>query len=331
MQAHMAYKPMIQNIYKSSVELIGRTPLVQLKRVANGLGANVFVKLEYLNPSGSIKDRIALKIIKDAEKQGKLKPGISTIVEASTGNTGIALSYVGTMLGYKVRIFVPEGVSTERVRIMQRYGASVEVIGADEERRLKERSISGGVVEIPGRLKCAEIEKKERDIFWARQFSNPSNTLAQIETGQEILDVLGEASGFTASIGTGGTLLGIGSALSRANKDMKIVAVEPASAKLPLLKEYQKLGKIVRTEVSGGIISDIIEAGIVDEILQVTDDEAIAMAHRLVREEGLFCGISSGANVLAALKLAEKLGRGNIVTVLPDSMDRYLSEEHYTT
>jgi cysteine synthase A len=322
---------MIQNIYKSSLELIGRTPLVQLKRVANGLGANVFVKLEYLNPSGSIKDRIALKIIKDAEKQGKLQPGISTVVEASTGNTGIALSYVGTMLGYKVRIFVPEGVSEERVRIMQRYGASVEVINADEERRLKERSISGGVVEIPGRLKCAEVEKKEPDIFWARQFSNPSNTLAQSETGQEILDVLGEVSGFTASIGTGGTLLGIGSILKKANKDSKIVAIEPASSKLPLLKEYQKLGKIVRTEVAGGIISDIIEAGIVDEILQVTDEEAIAMAHRLVREEGLFCGISSGANVLAALKLAKTIGKGNIVTVLPDSMDRYLSEEHYTT
>jgi cysteine synthase A len=322
---------MIQNIYKSSLELIGRTPLVQLKRVANGLGANVFVKLEYLNPSGSIKDRIALKIIKDAEKQGKLQPGISTVVEASTGNTGIALSYVGTMLGYKVRIFVPEGVSEERVRIMQRYGASVEVINADEERRLKERSISGGVVEIPGRLKCAEVEKKEPDIFWARQFSNPSNTLAQSETGQEILDVLGEVSGFTASIGTGGTLLGIGSILKKANKDSKIVAIEPASSKLPLLKEYQKLGKIVRTEVAGGIISDIIEAGIVDEILQVTDEEAIAMAHRLVREEGLFCGISSGANVLAALKLAKTIGKGNVVTVLPDSMDRYLSEEHYTT
>jgi len=322
---------MRQNIYKSSLELIGRTPLVQLKRVANGLGANVFVKLEYLNPSGSIKDRIALKIIKDAEKQGKLKPGISTVVEASTGNTGISLAYVGTMLGYKVRIFVPEGVSVERVRIMQRYGASVEVINADEERRLKERSISGGVVEIPGRLKCAELEKNEPNIFWARQFSNPSNTLAHYETGQEILDVLGEVSGFTASIGTGGTLLGIGSILKKANKDLKIVAVEPASTKLPLLKEYQKLGKTVRTEVAGGIISDIIEAGIVDEILQVTDEEAISMAHRLVREEGLFCGISSGANVLAALKLAKTIGKGNIVTVLPDSMDRYLSEEHYTT
>jgi cysteine synthase A len=323
---------MSKNVFKSSVELIGNTPLLRLRKVTEGLDAKVFVKTEYLNPSGSIKDRIAYKIIRDAEKQGRLKPGVSTIVEASTGNTGIALSYVGKMLGYRVRIYIPQGVSPERTRIIQRYGAEVEVIGEEEERRLKEKSISGGVVEIPGRLKCAEVEKTEPNTFWARQFSNPSNTLAQSQTGSEILEALDEkVSGFTASIGTGGTLLGIGRKLRRSNPRVRIVAVEPASTKLPLLKEYQKLGRIVRTEVSGGIISDIIEAGLVDEILQVTDEEAITMAHRLVSEEGLFCGISSGANVLAALRLAKKLGRGNVVTVLPDSMDRYLSEEHYTT
>ncbi|MDG6934518.1 MAG: cysteine synthase family protein [Nitrososphaerota archaeon] len=323
---------MSKNVFKSSVELIGNTPLLRLRKVTEGLDAKVFVKTEYLNPSGSIKDRIAYKIIRDAEKQGRLKPGVSTIVEASTGNTGIALSYVGKMLGYRVRIYIPQGVSPERTRIIQRYGAEVEVIGEEEERRLKEKSISGGVVEIPGRLKCAEVEKTEPNTFWARQFSNPSNPLAQSQTGSEILEALDEkVSGFTASIGTGGTLLGIGRKLRRSNPRVRIVAVEPASTKLPLLKEYQKLGRIVRTEVSGGIISDIIEAGLVDEILQVTDEEAITMAHRLVSEEGLFCGISSGANVLAALRLAKKLGRGNVVTVLPDSMDRYLSEEHYTT
>jgi cysteine synthase A len=319
-------------VFDSSISLIGNTPLVQLKHIASDLDARVFVKLEYLNPSGSLKDRIALQIIRDAEKQGKIRPGVSTIIEASTGNTGIALSYIGTILGYKVRIYVPEGVSIERKKIMEQYGATVQIMGGEEEKKLKEKSISGGIVEIPGRLKCLDVEKNEPNTYWARQFSNPSNTYAHTITGQEIIRALNRRiDGFTASIGTGGTLMGITQKLKEINQKIRVIGVEPASAKLPLLSEYQKQGKLIRTDVSGGIITDIIEAKLVNEILQVTDADAIEMAHRLVREEGLFCGISSGANVFAALKLAKELGTGNIVTILPDSMDRYLSEEHYTT
>lgn len=152
-------------IFENSISLVGNTPLIQLKHVAGNLEAKVFVKAEFLNPSGSIKDRIALQIIKDAEKQGKIRPGISTIIEASTGNTGIALSYIGTMLGYTVRIYVPEGVSVERKKIMERYGAKVEVMGGEEEKRLKEKSISGGIVEIPGRLKCMDSEKRNQHLL----------------------------------------------------------------------------------------------------------------------------------------------------------------------
>ncbi|MEM3685215.1 MAG: cysteine synthase family protein [Conexivisphaerales archaeon] len=316
----------------SSLELIGNTPLIKLRNVASNTDAEIYVKAEYLNPSGSIKDRIALQMILDAESQGKIKRGKTTIVEASTGNTGIALSYVGTMLGYKVRIYIPEGVSRERKEIMEKYGAEVVIMTKQEEQSLKERSISGGLVEIPGRLKCLEVEKNEKDTFWIRQFSNPSNSIAHEKTGKEILDALDSIDGFTASIGTGGTLLGITRTLRKSNASLKVYAAEPAATRISLLSQFKQQGKIIRTEVSGGIISDIIEEEIVDKVLKINDQEAVEMAGRLVKEEGLFCGISSGANVYAAIQLAKELGKGSrIVTVLPDSMDRYLSEQHYTT
>jgi len=288
-------------------ELIGNTPLKRLDNQKRPDEANIFVKLEYLNPSGSLKDRIALQMIEDAEKSGTLNPG-DTIVEASTGNTGIALSLVGTLKGYTVKIYMPELVSKERTQIMERYGAIVELVTVEDEQKLKEQSISGAEIEVPLRKLCLELEKNNSDIWWARQFSNPANVSAHHKTGKELLEqVGGHVDVFVASIG-----------------------IEPASTPLPLILAYRDHG--VRTKVTGGIIADIIDRNMVDDVIQITDHTAIEMAYRLVKEEGLFAGISAGANVAVALQEAKRLGRDKVVTtILPDSMDRYLTSAHFTT
>lgn len=317
----------------SILESIGNTPLVQLNRVTKGVEAKVSVKLEYLNPSGSLKDRIALKMIEEAEKAGKIKPGC-TIVDGSTGNTGIALSFVGTMKGYKVVIFMPEGVSEERTKIMQRYGAEVVTVNAQEEEQLKERgkSIYGAEVEVPLRIKSLETEKKNPNVWWARQFANHGNVLAHNDTGREILkQVGGKVDVFVASIGTGGTLMGVGQVLKKKNPSVRLVAVEPTASHFPLMSGYKRIPG-ASPEITGGIIAEMVDGKMVDDVVQVKGEDAIEMAHRLVREEGLYAGISAGANVLVAVNEAKKLGKGkNVVTVLPDSMDRYLSSEVYTT
>jgi len=314
--------------------LIGNTPMVKLNKITKGVKANVFVKLEYLNPSGSLKDRIALRMIEDAEKAGILKTGISTIIDGSTGNTGISLSFVGPMKGYKVVIYMPEGVSEERTKIMHRYGAEVITINVEEWRKLSERgkSIYGAEIEVPLRVKCLEEEKRNSHVWWARQFSNPSNVKAHNETGREILTQTGgKVDVFVASVGTGGTLMGVAEVLKEKMPHARIVAVEPAVSKFPLISGYRRVPG-ASPEVSGGIIARLLDEKLVDEVIQVAGEDAINMAHRLVREEGLFVGISSGANVLVAVREAEKLGSGNtVVTVLPDSMDRYLTSEAYTT
>jgi cysteine synthase A len=311
----------------SILEKIGNTPLVKLNRVVHPK-ANIYVKAEYLNPSGSLKDRIAIEMIRDAEIRGLLKPGY-TIIEASTGNTGTALSFVGTHLGYKVEIYMPEGMTQERIQIMENYGAIVHEL---KQKKSGEGSIAGAEVEIGTRLKCLEIEKNNSDIWWARQFSNPANTRAHVKTGREIIQQLGErVDAFVASIGVGGTLYGVAKALREDYPDVLIVGLEPASARFPISEGYTRVPG-TDDDVSGGIIEEMMKSGIVDEVIKVTNYEAITMSDRLVREEGLFCGISSGANVLMASKIADKLGYDkNVVTVLPDHRDRYLSEKKYTT
>lgn len=317
----------------SILESIGNTPLVQLNRITKGLEAKVSVKLEYLNPSGSLKDRIALKMIEEAEEAGRIKPGC-TIVDGSTGNTGIALSFVGTMKGYKVVIFMPEGVSEERTKIMQRYGAQVVTVNTEEEEQLKERgkSIYGAEVEVPLRIKSLETEKKGPNVWWARQFANHGNVLAHNDTGREILkQIKGKVDVFVASIGTGGTLMGVGQVLKKSNPHVRLVAVEPTASHFPLISGYKSIPG-ASPEITGGIIAEMVDGKMVDQVVQVKGEDAIEMAHRLVREEGLYAGISAGANVLVAVNEAKKLGKGkNVVTVLPDSMDRYLSSEVYTT
>lgn len=291
-------------------------------------GADVYVKAEYMNPSGSLKDRIAVEMIRDAEKRGLLKSGY-TIIEASTGNTGTALSFVGTRLGYNVEIYMPEGMTRERIRIMENYGAKVHELELEAS---GEGSIAGAEVEIDTRIKCLEVERSDPKVWWARQFSNPSNTRAHVKTGREIISQLGEpVDAFVASIGVGGTLYGCAKALREAFPDVLIVGLEPASARYPISEGFTRVPGTA-DEVCGGIIEEMMNSGIVDRVEKVSNDDAIEFSDRLVREEGLFCGISSGANAFMACKLAEELGQGkNVVTVLPDHRDRYLSEKKYTT
>ncbi|MBU7043340.1 MAG: cysteine synthase family protein [Theionarchaea archaeon] len=319
------------NIHNSVLELIGNTPMVRLQRITEGLDADVLVKVEYVNPSGSLKDRIALEMITQAEKEGKLKPG-DTIVESSTGNTGVALSFVGIMKGYNVIIYetIPGKVGTEKIKIMNNMGAKVRVITPEDLEDLKEKSVAGAEIELPGRQICLDLEKKDPHVWWARQFSNPANVSAHHVTAREMLDQTdGNIDVFVASIGTGGTLQGIAEVFKEENPHIKIVGIQPASSAEKMIpgKSYP------RSEIKGGIVSDMLEKkGLIDEIVTVTDDEAVNMTHRLWKEEGLYAGVSSGANVLVAVREAQNLGTGrNVATILPDSIDRYFTEEHYVT
>jgi cysteine synthase A len=319
---------MLLSYVGSSLDLIGNTSLVKLRHISTINDAEIYVKTEYLNPSGSLKDRIAIEMIRDAEEQGKLKPG-NTIIEASTGNTGTALSFVGRQLGYNVEIYMPEGMTSERIKIMERYGANVHQLKLPTS---MDGSIAGAEVEINTRIRCLEVENERPDVWWARQFSNPANIKAHLKTGNEIIEQLNDhVDVFVASIGVGGTLYGVALALKEKYSDCLIIGIEPASAKYPLSEGYTRVPG-TNDEVCGGIIEEMMLSGIVDEIHKVTNNEAISMTNRLLREEGLFCGVSSGANVHIALKFAKKLGPSKkIVTVLPDSHDRYLSEMKYTT
>jgi len=316
-------------VVDSVLDLIGNTPMVKLNRVTKEGMADIFVKCENMNPSGSLKDRIVLEMIREAEAEGKLKPGY-TIIEASTGNTGTAVSFIGGYKGYKVEIYMPEGMTPERIRLMESYGAEIHQI--ELESSSEDESVAGAEVEIGTRERCLEIEKTRPKTWWARQFSNPANTRAHYKTGMEIYHQMeGRVDAFVASIGVGGTLYGVAKALKGENPDVRIVGLEPASANYPISEGHYRMPGI-SDEITGGIIEEMMESGIVDEVVKVTNRDAVEMSDRLVKEEGLFCGISSGANVYHALKVAAEMGPGRrVATVLPDNRDRYLSEKKYTT
>ncbi|MBA7630137.1 Cysteine synthase [subsurface metagenome] len=325
-------------IYDSILQAVGNTPMVRLNRVTKGIKANILVKCEYLNPSGSIKDRIALRMIEEAEKAGKLKEG-GIVTESSTGNTATALSFVCAAKGYKSIMHMPKGwVTEDRLKILKAYGAEViEVsVGEEIEKELAGKSIHGGVVEIMPRIKALEMEKSNPNAWWARQALNPDNVNAHRDTtGKEIIEQTdGKLDVFIAAVGTGGTLLGVAEALKELNPSIKIYGVEPEGTSLlkmgPEIRKYMK--KYGIPGVEGLIISEIEKRGIVDEVVLVKDNDAIEMAHRLCEEEGLFCGMSSGANVHLALQIAQEYGNGkNIVTVLPDNRFRYFAAEHFIT
>ena len=302
--------------------------MVKLDKIAGERSADVFVKCEYFNPSGSIKDRIALEMIREAENEGKLGPGY-TIIEASTGNTGTALSFVGTIRGYKVAIYMPEGMTPERIRLMESYGAEVHELKGEAD---SSSGVAGAEVEIGTRMACYEIERSQPKTWWARQFSNPANTRAHLTTGREILEQMeGRVDAFVASIGTGGTLYGIAKVLKEKLPEVRIVGAEPAGGRFPLSEGHSRVPGF-GDEVTGGIIEEMMESGLIDEVVAVDNDDATVMHERLVREEGIFCGVSSGANVHLALQVAEEMGPGKrVATILHDSGDRYFTVKKYTT
>jgi cysteine synthase A len=320
-----------KKIYESVLELIGNTPMVRLNKIGAPVASDILVKLEYVNPSGSLKDRIALAMIDQAEKEGKLKPGY-TIVESSTGNTGLGLSAIGTLKGYNVVIYetMPGKAGAEKSKMMENIGAKVRLMEPEDIKGLEERSIYGAEVELPGRQLCLDEEKADPKIWWARQFSNEYNVKAHHTTAEEILEQTdGEVDCFVASIGTGGTLAGVAEVLKKRSPNVKIIGIQPASSKDTLSPGMD----FPATEIKGGIISEMLKKeGLIDEVVRVTDAEARDMAHRLWKEEGLYAGVSSGANVYVALEEEKKSKeKKRIATILPDSMNRYLTEERYVT
>ncbi len=290
----------------SILEAVGKTPLVRLKSMSSG---NVFGKAEFLNPGGSVKDRVAKHIIEEAEKEGKLKAGM-TIIEATSGNTGIGLSLVGVQKGYKVICLMPENMSVERKKIIQAFGGEIIFTSASE-------SLSGSL------KKMQEItEKDPENYFIANQFTNPHNPeIHYLQTGSEIWDDMnGDIDIFVAGVGSGGSLQGIGKYLKEKNPDVKIVAVEPKNSaallgREPGLHQIQGIGD--------GFIPDVLDLEMVDMVFTVSDDEAIETTRRLSKEEGLLVGTSSGANVFVALHMDN--GRNKVVTILPDRVERYFS------
>ncbi|NCO97057.1 MAG: cysteine synthase A [Candidatus Aenigmarchaeota archaeon CG_4_10_14_0_8_um_filter_37_24] len=292
---------------KNLLELIGNTPMTEIKMDSE----TIYAKMENLNPSGSIKDRIAKYMIEDAEKRGILKPGM-TIVEPTSGNTGIALSFVSSIKGYEFIAVIPEFASKERIEIMKHYGAKVVLTRKE--------------IGVKGAVEKAKKLAERLNGFMPNQFENENNVLAHKETtGKEILEQVKNVDVFVAGVGTGGTLIGVAKALKEKNPNVKIIGVEPASS--PLLSK----GKVGHHKIEGigeDFIPKIVENNLelIDQIIVVTDKEAIQTSRRLARE-GLFVGISSGANVSASLKIAKKLKNKKVVTVLPDSADRYYSTE----
>jgi len=319
------------------LDLIGDIPLVRLNHLGADTGAEILVKPEFLNPSGSIKDRIAKRMIEAAERDGLLDKNTTTIIEATTGNTGTGLAFVSAVKGYKFVAYAPSKVANRsRMGIMLAYGSDLETVDAESYMAQKQAesgsdsSVHGGRIELAGRQICLDLEEGGEPVWWARQFSNLENTAAHREwTGAEILDQTnGNLDVFVASVGTGGTLLGIAQVLKEHDSNILIVGVEPAGS--PMLGAPDEYPLI--PGISDGIIPQIWESGLVDRTVSITDEEAIDTAHKLAEQEGVFGGISSGANVLACIRIARELGAGTrIVTVLPDSRDRYLEVEKYTT
>ncbi|HJB27997.1 MAG TPA: cysteine synthase A [Candidatus Blautia faecavium] len=302
-------------IYNNILEAMGNTPLIRLGRMAEEDSAQILVKFEGLNVGGSIKTRTAYNMIRDAEEKGLIKKD-TIIVEPTSGNQGIGLALVGAVRGYKTKIVMPDSVSEERRKLMKHYGAEVILI--------HDAGNIGACIEecLNTALRMA---KEDPRVFVPQQFENPANpAVHRCETAKEILRQAGcRIDGFCSGIGTGGTITGIGEVLKENNPDMEIWAVEPEHA---AILSGGSIGTHLQMGIGDGLIPAILNTEIYDDICIVTDEEAIRTSRELASREGIMCGISSGTNVAAALKLAKKLGKGKtVVTILPDTAERYFS------
>ena len=302
-------------MHRDITELIGRTPLVRLNRLSPTGGATIYGKVEFFNPGGSVKDRICLNMINEAERLGALKPG-GTIVEPTSGNTGIGLALVASVRGYKLILVMPESMSMERASLLSSYGAQLVLTPAWEG--------------MKGSIREAEsIIAQNPSYFMPDQFSNPANpAMHKRTTAVEILEALdGKIDAFVAAVGTGGTITGCGEVFKDRIPNVKVIAVEPAGS--PVLSGGEP-GPHKIQGIGAGFIPKVLNRAILDRVMTVTDDEAYQTAKQLSKKEGLLVGISAGANVFASQKVAQELGPGkNVVTILCDTGERYISIEKY--
>ena len=295
------------------IDLIGNTEIVQLNQINKRTNSNIYVKMEGTNPGGSIKDRPVKKMFELAEANNELKPS-DTVVEPTSGNTGIAIALISKIKGYNSILVMPESMTEERINLMKMYGA--EIILTDESKGMN------------GSIELAEKLRNENNYVMLDQFKNKGNYLAHYEnTGQEIINQVPNIDIFVAGVGTGGTITGVGKKLKEYNNDIKIIAVEPDKSAV-LSGEEPGSHKIAG--IGAGFIPEIMDTSVIDEIITVTDDEAYKFTKKLMSKEGLFTGISSGANASAAVKAANKYENMNIVTVSPDSGWKYMSVIDYT-
>jgi len=305
-----------QPVNFSVLNFIGNTPIMKLRIEVGGQNYETYAKLEFMNPSGSVKDRIAKYMIESAERRGILKSD-STIVEATSGNTGIALAMVAAAKGYKMVAFMPQQMNKERIRLMESFGAQICLTP-------KEEGFEGAV------KRTEEIAKRTPSVYLTKQFSNDENVLAHFATtGQEILKQVAERIDVVvAGVGTGGTLFGIGRAVRKSNPNVKLVAVEPAES--AVLSGETNLRDHKITGIGDGFVPEIVKLKELDYIAKVKSDDAVEISKRLCRLYGLMVGVSSGANVLGVVQALEKFGRDKVaVTVLPDRAERYFSTDLY--
>ena len=286
----------------SVLDLVGNTPMVRINKLVAEDSAEIYAKVESFNPCSSIKDRICRAMIEDAEGRGEISPG-DTIVEPTSGNTGIGLAFVCAAKGYKLVLTMPETMTIERRNMLKSFGTE-DMIGAVE--------------------KAAELSK-EKGYYQPQQFMNPANPRAHMETtALEILKQAGNVDAFVAGVGTGGTITGVGEVLKKEYGDgVKIIAVEPMSS---AVLSGEKAGSHSIQGIGAGFVPDVVNREVIDEVIKVTDEEAYETARKIIKQEGILCGISSGANFFAAEKVARRLGRGKkVVVVFPDTGERYLS------
>lgn len=297
------------------LEAVGNTPMVRLHRMADEDSAEILVKFEAVGVGGSVKTRTALNMILDAEQKGLIHKD-TIIVEPTSGNQGIGLALVGAVRGYKTVIIMPDSVSEERRKLVKQYGAEIRVVHDEGD--------IGKCINQCIQL-ALEMQQEDIHVFIPQQFANMANYRAHLEyTGAEIVKQVGKPiDGFCSGIGTGGTISGVGAAIRKQNPDAVIWAVEPEHA---AILSGKKVGTHIQMGIGDGIIPEILDQNIYDEVTIVSDEEAVQTARDLAKKEGLLCGISSGTNVAAALRLAKKLGKGKtVVTILPDTAERYFS------